>query len=153
MGRTLLDLGVRHLYLPHDAEVRELTTARSRRQSLEGLGFSTEVVPRVSVEEGIAAGAALLRHSVIDPKHAAPLLESLENYRREARDDGGHSAPVHDRYSHLADAWRYLALGLSADATGNIYADESGSIYRRQETLRTVLSDGSVKTFTFTPRR
>jgi len=142
VGRTLRDLGVRHLLLPHDAEVRELTTAQTRREALERLGFSTQVVPRLSVEEGIAAAAALLPHCAFDERHAAPLLNALEMYRREVRDDGGHSAPVHDGASHFADAFRYLALGIGAGA--DIYRDpKTGQVWREKRSITVHMTRGS----------
>lgn len=142
VAQVLKDFGVHRLLLPHDAEVRELTTAQTRRQVLDRMGFSTTIVPRVSVEEGIAAATALLRHTVIDTKYAAPLIDSLENYRREVRDDGGHAAPLHDRWSHLADAFRYLALGVSARPVDYVQ-DEQGRVSRLHRSLVVTRSDGT----------
>lgn len=144
VAQVLKEFGVRRLLLPHDAEVRELTTAQTRREVLDRMGFRTTIVPRVSVEEGIAAATALLRHTVIDAKYAATLIEALENYRREVRDDGGHAAPLHDRWSHLADAFRYLALGISARPVDYVQ-DEQGRVSRLHRTIVVTRSDGTLQ--------
>jgi hypothetical protein len=144
VAQVLKDFGVHRLLLPHDAEVRELTTAQTRREVLDRMGFRTTIVPRVSVEEGIAAATALLPHTVIDSKYAAPLIESLENYRRELREDGGHAAPLHDRWSHLADAFRYLALGVSARPVDYVQ-DAQGRVSRLHRTVVVTRSDGTLK--------
>ena len=46
--------------LPHDAEVRELGTGKTRREILEGLGRKTQLAPKLRVEEGIEATRLML---------------------------------------------------------------------------------------------
>ena len=47
-------------YLPHDAEVRELGTGRSRVETLANLGIRATICPSLPVEDGIQAVRGLL---------------------------------------------------------------------------------------------
>lgn len=100
-------------YLPHDAEIRELMTAKSRKESLEALGIRPIMIAaRQSVEEGINAVRQTLPKCVIDADKCARGIESLKQYRREWDDKRKtfKTAPFHDWTSHGADAFRYLAM-------------------------------------------
>lgn len=103
-------------YLPHDAEIRELMTAKSRKDSLESLGIRPVVVAtRQSVEEGINAVRNMLPKCVFDEAKCERGIESLKQYQREW--DGKlktfRQRPLHDWTSHGADAFRYLAMTLA----------------------------------------
>ncbi|MEO1407860.1 MAG: hypothetical protein AAFV54_15445, partial [Pseudomonadota bacterium] len=106
-------------YLPHDVEIREMMTAKSRKESLESLGISPIVVAsRQSVEEGISAARSLLPKCWFDAQRCKQGLESLRQYRR-AWDDKKKAfrpTPMHDWASHGADAFRYLAMCLEPKA-------------------------------------
>ncbi len=106
-------------YLPHDAEIRELMTAKSRKDTLESLGVRpVRVAPRQNVEEGINAVRNLLPRCVFDEKKCARGIEALRNYQREWDDKlkTFRKTPRHDWASHGADAFRYLAISLSPRA-------------------------------------
>ena len=106
-------------YLPHDAEIRELMTAKSRKETLESLGVRpVRVAPRQNVEEGINAVRNLLPRCVFDEKKCARGIEALRNYQREWDDKlkTFRKTPRHDWASHGADAFRYLAISLSPRA-------------------------------------
>jgi hypothetical protein len=47
-------------YLPHDAEVRELGTGKSRREVLAGLGIEATICPNIPLADGIQAVRMLL---------------------------------------------------------------------------------------------
>jgi phage terminase large subunit len=106
----------RHM-APHDIQVRELGTGRSRLEVAASLGIRFETVPRVhtsvsgEVEEGIHAARMLLSRCWFDATRCKALLESLQHYRREynTRLNEFRATPVHDWSSHGADALRYLA--------------------------------------------
>jgi hypothetical protein len=104
----------RHL-LPHDAEVRELGSGRSRTETLNGLGVRpTRTVRAHSVADGINAVRMILPRSWFDAERCAKGIHALRHYRREWNEAAQtwRSAPVHDHASHGADAARYLALGV-----------------------------------------
>ena len=104
-------------WAPHDIQVRELGTGRSRLEVAASLGIRFETVPRVhtstsgEVEEGIHAARMLLSRCWFDETRCKALLESLQHYRRDynSRLNELRATPVHDWSSHGADAMRYLA--------------------------------------------
>lgn len=100
-------------YLPHDAEIRELMTAKSRKDSLESLGIRPIVIAsKQSVEEGINAVRLMLPKCVFDEGKCRQGVEALKQYRREWDDKTKtfRQRPLHDWTSHGSDAFRYLAL-------------------------------------------
>lgn len=104
----------RHL-LPHDAEVRELGSGRSRTETLNSLGVRpTRTVRAHSVADGINAVRMILPRAWFDAERCAKGIHALRHYRREWNEAAQtwRSAPVHDHSSHGADACRYLALGV-----------------------------------------
>ncbi len=100
--------------LPHDVEVSELGTGRSRYATLAGLGLRGRVVPRQPVEDGINAVRNLLPRCLFDRTSTARGVEALRQYRRDWDESLGtfRARPRHDWASHAADAFRYLAMGL-----------------------------------------
>jgi len=101
-------------YLPHDVEVRELGTGKSRYEVLGGLGIrNIKVVPAMPVEDGIQALRMLIPTSWFDREKCKEGLEALRMYRREWDDKRQEfkRAPLHDWTSHYADAARMFAMG------------------------------------------
>ncbi|MGH6892719.1 MAG: hypothetical protein ACREEP_10705, partial [Dongiaceae bacterium] len=101
--------------LPHDAQVADLSTGRSRLQTLATLGINGRVLPREpNIEDGINAARNLLPRCWFDAEKCARGLEALRQYRCDY--DAGRkiysARPRHDWTSHAADAFRYLARGL-----------------------------------------
>lgn len=110
----------RHM-LPHDVEVSELTTGKSRRAVLNESGVRVSVVPRVKIKaDSISAGQAALPYCYFDESRCAEGLDALALYRREMDDRLGRlrEAPVHDWASHAADAFQTFAVGRKRDASG-----------------------------------
>ena len=104
----------RHL-LPHDAEVRELGSGRSRTETLHGLGVKpTRVIRQHNVADGINAVRMVLPRCWFDAAKCALGIRALRNYRREWNENAQtwRSNPVHDHASHGADSMRYMALGV-----------------------------------------
>ncbi len=103
----------RHV-LPHDAQVRELGTGKSRFEMLQSLGIQAEICPKLSLDDGIEAARMFLKRCWIDQTKVKQGIECLQNYRREENTKTGElrSEPVHDWASHGADAFRYAAIGL-----------------------------------------
>jgi hypothetical protein len=101
-------------YLPHDAEVRELGTGKSRIEVLAELGIrNVTICPNMPVEEGIQAVRMLLPTCWFDKDKCREGLEALRMYRREYDDKRQEFRvrPLHDWTSHYADALRYYAMG------------------------------------------
>jgi hypothetical protein len=99
--------------LPHDVEVRELGTGRSRKEVLQEAGLEITVAPRLSVADGIQAVRRLLPRCWFDHKTKQG-LDALRNYRREHDEKRNvfYEKPLHDWASHYSDSFRYLAIGL-----------------------------------------
>lgn len=114
--------GKRYVYgdhiWPHDAEVKELGTGRSRVEMLNSLGLDGRVIPAQSIEDGINAARMLLPRCWFDTDHCQPGIDALREYRAEWDEKNKvlKNRPLHNWASHPADAFRYLALGLRADA-------------------------------------
>ena len=102
--------------LPHDVEVRELGTGKSRKEVLMEAGLSITVAPRLSVADGIQAVRRMLPRCWFHPKTKSG-LDALRNYRREfeERRQVFYDKPLHDWSSHYSDAMRYLAVGLDEE--------------------------------------
>jgi len=105
--------------LPHDAEARELGTGKTRIETLRTLGLTgLRVGPAQSVEDGINAARLLIPRCWFDAARCARGIEALRGYR-SAWDEKAKvlsNRPLHDWSSHAADAWRYMAMGLRAEA-------------------------------------
>lgn len=99
-------------YLPHDVEVRELGTGKSRKEVLEGLGVRVTVCPNIPIADGIQAVRMLLPMCWFDKVKCKDGIEALRMYRRDydEKRQEFRQAPLHDWTSHYADAFRYFAV-------------------------------------------
>lgn len=104
--------------MPHDVEVRELGTGKSRKEVLQDLGLNITVCPRMSIDDGIQAVRRLLPNCYFHPRTKQG-ADALRNYRREYDEKRNvyYDKPLHDWSSHAADAFRYLAVGLNTTST------------------------------------
>ena len=98
---------------PHDIEVRELGTGKSRYETAHNLGISFYVVPKLPLEDGINAARAFFRRCWFDEERCALGLNALRCYHKEWDDRRAEfkPKPFHDWSSHAADSFRYLAVG------------------------------------------
>jgi hypothetical protein len=99
---------------PHDIEVRELGSGKSRIETAFSLGIRFKVIPRMKVADGINAARMLIPKCYFDRDKCHEGLEMLRQYRQEydERKKTFRDHPRHDFTSHSADAFRYLASGL-----------------------------------------
>ena len=100
--------------LPHDVQVRELGSGRSRLELLQEAGLNITIVPRMAVDDGIQAARRLIPFCWFDSKTKRG-VDALRNYRRQYDDKRQvfWDKPLHDWASHAADAFRYLAVGMN----------------------------------------
>ena len=105
--------------LPHDVQVRELGTGRSRLEVLQDAGLDCTVVPRLGVDDGIQAVRRLLPRCWFNAQATKQGLDCLRNYRREFDEKRQvfYDKPLHDWSSHGADAFRYLAVGMDTQTS------------------------------------
>lgn len=105
-------------YLPHDGFAKDFKTGKSAQEILEALGCTVEATPNMHIEDGIRAARLVFPRAYFDKTKAAGLVECLKRYRRNISNKTGEAgSPLHDQYSHGADAWRYTCL--VADSMSN----------------------------------
>ena len=100
--------------LPHDVQVKELGTGKSRLETLHNLGIQdVTIAPKLAIEDGIQAARSMLNRCWFDEEKCNRGIEALRQYRREfdEKNKSWRGRPLHDWTSHGADAWRYLAVG------------------------------------------
>ena len=104
---------------PHDIEVRELGSGKSRLETAYSLGIRFRVIPKMKVADGINAARLLIPKCCFDRDRCADGLEMLRQYRQDWDDKRKvcRDHPRHDYTSHCADAFRYLAVGLENRAS------------------------------------
>lgn len=98
-------------FAPHDIQVRELGTGKSRLEVAESLGIRFDLAPNIGVEDGIGAVRMMLPKCWFDAAKTKPMLEALRLYQ-EKRDPKRNISlgPLHDWTSHAADCVRYMAV-------------------------------------------
>jgi len=99
-------------YAPHDIQVRELGTGKSRLETARKLGIHFRVVRRLTIEDGIHAARAILPKCYFHKTNCKDGLQALRRYRKEFDEKKGvyKTHPLHDWSSHYADAFRYFAI-------------------------------------------
>jgi len=101
------------LWLPHDAENKTLAgNGRSIEEIVRASGYKTRIVPRVPVVDSINAARTIFPNCYFDRENTHQGLQCLRHYRYEVDPDTGmfSKTPLHDQYSHGADAFRYIGL-------------------------------------------
>lgn len=96
------------MYLPHDARNKDFKYGTSAEEIMQRLGWDTEIIPRSDLETGIKLARMTFSRAYFDADKSKRLIECLKNYRRainQTTQEPG--APLHDSFSHGADAWRY----------------------------------------------
>jgi phage terminase large subunit len=102
------------MFLPHDGQSKDFKHGISAEEIMKKLGWDIRIVPKADIESGIKL-ARMNFHRIYFDKSAQRLVECLKNYRRSinsATNEPG--APLHDEYSHGADAFRYLCTSIES---------------------------------------
>lgn len=99
--------------MPHDVEVRELGTGRSRKEVCEDELRLTpiDVAPRLPIYDGIEAVRRILAQCWFDEEACARGLAALTEYTKSYDERQGvfQQRPLHNWASHGSDAFRTLA--------------------------------------------
>lgn len=100
------------IVLPWDAEIRELSSGKTRQETFREMGVRTEVQKKQSLQDRINAVRTHLPKVVIDAVNCSEGIECLQNYskKKDERNDVFTNTPIHNKYSHGADAFGYAAL-------------------------------------------
>lgn len=121
-----------HIF-PHDIGVRELTTGKTRLETIKKMGMrNVKVATKISLEDGINAVRMLLPKCWFDSVKTKRGVEALRNYQRkwDSKNKVFQARPLHDWSSHGADAFRTLAVGLKDDSG---YRDDYQRYPRKQD--------------------
>jgi len=99
---------------PHDIQVRELGSGKSRLEVARELGIRFRVVPNLRIDDGIEAVRTTLSKCWFDEKKCSHLIEALRQYRKDFDEKNKvfRDRPLHDWSSHPADAFRYMCVGI-----------------------------------------
>lgn len=107
-----------YAWLPHDGFAKRHQTGKTDAKVLEGLGWKVHKVPTTDVESGIKRAREVFPRVYFNKERTGRLIECLKRYRRHVSSTTGEPGnPVHDEFSHGADAFRYL--GMCADDLTN----------------------------------
>ena len=102
------------LFLPHDGQTKDYRHGISAEDIMRRNGWDVRIVPRADIESGIKV-ARMNFHRVYFDKGCIRLIDCLKHYRRSinsATNEPG--APLHDEYSHGADAFRYAMVSVDS---------------------------------------
>ena len=101
-----------YVVLPHDGRSKTLQTGTSIEQVFWRQKFNTIVLPRTSILEGLSAVRREFVNMEISIAGCEEGITALRNYRYDYDDEREvlSERPLHDKYSHAADAFRYMVL-------------------------------------------
>lgn len=99
------------IWLPHDGAAKSLGTGKSIEEIVRATGLKVQILDRVPVADSINAARTIFPRCYFDRKNTEEGLNCLRHYRYDVDEHGTFSQkPLHNIYSHGADAWRYIGL-------------------------------------------
>ena len=101
------------LWLPHDAENKTLAAnGRSIEEIVRAAGYKTKIIPKTPILDSINAARTIFINCWFDRENCHEGLQCLRHYRYDVDPDTKQFSrtPLHDNYSHGADAFRYIGL-------------------------------------------
>jgi len=101
------------LYLPHDAQNKTLAAnGRSLEDIVRNSGYNVRIIGKVPIADSINAARTIFGSCYFDKNNTAAGLDCLRHYRYDVDPDtkAFSQKPLHDNYSHGADAFRYIGL-------------------------------------------
>jgi phage terminase large subunit len=100
------------MFLPHDGRTKDFKYGISAEEIMRKQGWDVRIVPIADIESGIKI-ARMNFHRCYFDKAATQLVDCLKHYRRSINSNTQEpGAPLHDAYSHGADAFRYMATSI-----------------------------------------
>jgi phage terminase large subunit len=101
------------LWLPHDAQNKTLASnGKSIEEIVRAAGYKTRIIERTPIADSINAARTIFRNCWFDRENCYDGLQCLRHYRYDVDPETGQFSrqPLHDQYSHGADAFRYIGL-------------------------------------------
>lgn len=107
-------------YVPHDMKNREFTSGVDRLYSARQMGMDMTVLPVKKIEDGIQVCRSLFPMCVFDRNKCRQGVKCLEFYRKKWNESLKvyNDEPVHDQWSHGADAFRMACTGIKMYGSG-----------------------------------
>lgn len=99
-------------FAPHDIKATEIATGETRIDTAKKYGIKFEIVPSISMDDGIDKGRLFWSKLWINEVACLDWLDAIAQYRQEWDDKKGMfiGKPKHDWTSHKGDVHRYAAL-------------------------------------------
>lgn len=110
---------------PHDAGARDRAGITFQQQA-RPIGITGMILEPHGLIQGISLVKTTLSRCWFDKNKCADGIKALESYKKRWNASfGGYSdVPVHDEYSHAADAFRYLCAGVQkVSSSGSMESD------------------------------
>lgn len=99
------------IFLPHDGFHTRHQSGKDDATILRGFGWDVSQVPNTSVISGIDRAREVFPRVYFNKSRTEQLVECLKRYRWNISQKTGEAMqPLHDSFSHGADAFRYLSL-------------------------------------------
>jgi phage terminase large subunit len=101
------------LWLPHDAGSKTLgSNGKSIEEIVRATGYNTRVIERTPIVDSINAARMMFAKCWFDRANTEQGLQCLRHYRYDVDPNTKQFSqkPLHDNYSHGADAFRYIGL-------------------------------------------
>ncbi len=120
-------------FVPHDMQNREFTSGVDRLSTAREFGYSMTVIPRKAIDEGIQASRSILSLCFFDENKCAHGIKCLDFYCKKYNESlkTYYDEPLHNKYSHGADAFRMAAIGIKS-----VGFDENSSIEEDAKALK-----------------
>jgi phage terminase large subunit len=113
-------------FAPHDIEHREFTSGKSRREIARDLGIMFTPTAKLPIQEGIDNARTVLPRCYFDKSKCDMGIRALINYHKDFNNRilTFKNNPVHDVWSHGADAFRTICLKIDdMDAFRQIHTE------------------------------
>lgn len=103
-------------FVPHDMHQREFIAGIDRVKAINDLGYTVHVLPASKVDEGIQSARSILPLCKFNAIECRRGIKCLEFYRKKWNDilKVYCDEPLHDQYSHGADAFRYASVSIKS---------------------------------------
>tara|TARA_R110002051_G_scaffold206965_2_gene272536 strand:+ start:246 stop:1526 length:1281 start_codon:yes stop_codon:yes gene_type:complete len=102
-------------FAPHDLEVMEFSTGKTRREVAYQLGVRFKILPKINLEDGIHSLKMVLPKCWFNMETTKPLIDALRNHHRKYNEKMKmfSNKPIKCWDSHACDAARYMALSIT----------------------------------------
>ena len=102
-------------FAPHDIEVMEFSTGRTRNEVAYQLGIRFRILPKLNLEDGIHSLKMILPRCWFNVDTTQPLINALRQYHRKYNEKMKmfSNKPVRDWSSHACDSARYMAMSIT----------------------------------------